>query len=213
MVEQSTNKYVVVSFDEFLRAYREKLRVSQLSSEQFPDFLFSLYRHAREQAEAGTNVIIDTVEFDRRYEKYCEILDCPMVIKAIVYCPLQHILKRIEKRNDSGIPSNRRPVLLSFQQFLEMYKPQTSPDELVVERTSTSVIRAALVEPGKKANNPRQYEALYKEYVKVFGIDKDRAVIIVPKGKYDLVLDTKAKTKKENMRLVEDYIRSRSRVP
>ena len=209
MVTESTNKYEVVSFDEFYHSYREKRKVTRLSGNQHQDLLHSLYRHAKEQSDAGKNVIIDTVEFDRAYNKYCEILDCPKVIKAIVYCPLQHILKRVEKRNASGVPSNERPVLLSFRQFLEMYKPQTSPDELVVDRTSTSVIRTALVEAGRKANNPSQYQALFKNYVKAFGIDKDKEIVIVTKGKYDLVLDTKAKTKKENMRLVEDYVRSR----
>jgi chloramphenicol 3-O-phosphotransferase len=199
MVAESKTKYEVVSFDDFMRAYRGK----------GPDLLPSLYRHAKEKSDTGKNVIIDTVEFDRAYDKYCEILDCPKVVKAIVYCPLQDILKRVERRNNSGVPDSRRPVLLCFQQFLEMYKPQTSPDELVVEKTSTSVIRAALVEAGKKANNPRPYDALYKNYVKAFGIDQDREIVIVPKGKYDLVLNTRAKTKKENVRLVEDYLRSR----
>jgi chloramphenicol 3-O-phosphotransferase len=199
MVEESKTKYEVVSFDDFLHSYRGKQQ----------DFLPSLYRHVKEESEAGKNVIIDTVEFDRAYDKYCAILDCPKVVKAIVYCPLQDILKRIERRNNSGVPNSRRPVLLSYQQFLEMYKPQTAPDELVVEKTSTGVMRAALVEAGKKANNPKQYEALYRNYVNVFGIDLDREITIVPHGKYDLVLHTRAKTKKENVRLVEDYLRSR----
>jgi hypothetical protein len=70
-------------------------------------------------------------------------------------------------------------------------------------------MRAALVEAGKKAGNPKQYEALYKEYVKAFGIDRDREVAVVPKGKYDLALDTKARSKKENARILEDYMRGR----
>lgn len=199
MVTESKTKYKVVSFDDFLRANRGKQQ----------DMMTALYRHAKEESEAGHHVIIDTVEFDRAYEKYCAILDCPKVVKAVVYCPLPDILKRVERRNNSGDPSNRRPVLLSFQQFLEMYKPQTSPDELVVERTSTGVIRAALAEAGRKANNPKQYDALYKNYVQTFGIDRDREVVIVPKGRYDLVLHTRANTKKENVRRVEDYLKSR----
>jgi hypothetical protein len=88
-----------------------------------------------------------------------------------------------------------------------MYRPQTSTNELVVEKTSTSRIRAALDEAGKKAGNPRQYEALYPRYVAAFGIDEDREVVVVPKGKYDLVLDTRANTKKENVRLLEDFMK------
>ena len=213
MVEHSTNKYEVVSFDNFYRTYREKRHVTRLNGEQYRDFLLSLYRQAKEQSVAGKNVIIDTVEFDRGYEEYCDILDCPNVIKAIVYCPLQDILKRVEKRNNSGDPSNRRPALLSFQQFLEMYKPQTSPDELVVDRTRTTVLKAALMEAGRKANNPTQYAALYKNYAKVFGIDQDKEIVIVSKGKYDLVINTRANSKKENLRLLEDYVKNRSRAP
>jgi hypothetical protein len=133
------------------------------------------------------------------------------VIKVIVYCPLEHLLKRIDKRNNEGVPSNRRPVLLSFDQFVQMYKPQASPQELVVARTSTSVLRAALVEAGQKAGNTRrnQYQALYKEYVKVFGIDKDQELVLVPKGKYDVVVNTKWDSKKKNVRILEDYVKSR----
>jgi chloramphenicol 3-O-phosphotransferase len=201
VVRDSQTKFEVVSFDDFYhRSHREK---------QWEDFRISLYRHAKAQSEAGRNIIIDTVEFDLAYDQYCKILNCSNVVKAIVYCPLDQILRRIDRRNSADDPAGRRPVLLAFQQFLQMYKPQTSAEELVVETTNTRRIRAALVEAGKKAGNPRQYEALYKEYVKAFGIDKDQEVVVVPKGKYDLVLDTRANTKKENVRILEDYMRSR----
>jgi chloramphenicol 3-O-phosphotransferase len=206
VVQDSKTKFEVVSFDDFHRSYREKRGITLFKREQYEDFRTSLYRHAKAQSEAGRNIIIDTVEFDLAYDRYCEILDCPRVIKAIVYCPLEHILKRIDRRNSADDPAGRRPVLLAFRQFLQMYKPQTSAEELVVEKTNTSRMRAALVEAGKKAGNPKQYEALYKEYVKAFGIDKDQEVVVVPKGKYDLVLDTRANTKKENVRLLEDYM-------
>jgi chloramphenicol 3-O phosphotransferase len=209
MVRESGAKYEVVSFDDFYRAYLEKNHLTRMNLEQHEDFLLSFYRHARERSDMGKNVIIDTVEFDRAYDRYCDILNCSNVIKAVVYCPPQHLLKRIEKRNNSGDPSSRRPVLLAFQQFLELYKPQTSPEELVVEKTSTRVIRAALEEAGKKAGNTRQYQALYKDYIRVFGIDKDRESIIVVKGKYDLVINTRANSKQENVRLLEGYLGSR----
>ena len=202
-------EFEVVSFDDFHRSYREKHNVIRLNREQWEDFRISLYRHAKAQSEAGRNIIIDTVEFDVAYDEYCKILDCSKVVKAIVYCPLDQILKRIDRRNSADDPAGRRPVLLAFQQFLQMYKLQTSVEELVVEKTSTSRIRAALLEAGKKAGNPRQFEALYKEYVKAFGIDKDQELVVVPKGKYDLVLDTRANTKKENVRLLEDYMKKR----
>lgn len=213
MVKESKTKYEVISFDEFRRSYEANHRLTRWGFKEYNGVMVSLYRHVKEQSEAGKNVIVDTVEFDRYYDKYCDILNCSNVIKAIVYCPPQDILKRIDRRNNSGIPFNRRPVLLAFQQFLEMYKPQSSPDELVVERTSTTVLRAALAEAGKKANSPAKYQALYKDYVNVFGIDQDQKIIILPKGKYDLVINTRANTKKENLRLPEDYVKNRGRVP
>ena len=87
-----------------------------------------------------------------------------------------------------------------------MYNLQSSPEELVVEKTTTSRVRTALVEAGKKAGNPKQYEALYKEYVRAFGIDRDGDIVLVAKRKYDLVLDTRANTKRENQRTLDDYI-------
>ena len=207
VVQDSKTKYEVVSFDDFHRSYRKRHGITSFNREQYEDFRLSLYRHAKAQSDAGRNIIIDTVEFDLAYDKYCEILDCPKVIKAIVYCPLEHILKRIDRRNSADDPAGRRPVLLAFQQFLQMYKPQTSAEELVVEKTNTRRLRTGLVEAGKKAGNPKQYEVLYKEYVKAFEIDSDQEIVIVPKWKYDLVLDTKARSKKENVRILEDYMR------
>src|SRR3954470_18438019 len=209
MIRDCKQKYEVVSFDDFYHSYLKKHGLAGFNREQYDDFLLSLYRHVKAQSEAGQNVIIDTVEFELAYDKYCEILDCSKVIKVIVYCPLDHILKRIDRRNNTGDASGRRPVLLSFQQFLQMYQRQASPEELVVERTSTGRLRAGLVEAGKKAGNPRQYAFLYQQYVKTFGIDKDQELVIVPRRKYDLVINTRASSKKENVRTLENYIRGR----
>ncbi len=208
-VLKSKTKFEVMSRDGYWPPYQEKFRAAQLKGEKLDPYPLALYRHAKEESELGNNIILDTVEFDQDYDKFCAVLDCAKVTKVIIYCPLQDLLKRIEKRNNAGVASNRRPVLLAFQQFLAMYKPQSSLNELVVDKTSTSVMRAALVEAGKKAENAKQYEALYQDYVKAFGIDTDKPVIVVPKGKYDLVLNTRANTKQENVRLLEVYRQTR----
>ena len=209
LVQESSTKYEVVSFDDFHRSYREQNAVSQLNRDQYRDFRMALYRHVKAQSDAGRNVIIDTVEFELAYDKYCEILDCSKVIKTIVYCPLDHILKRIDRRNSAEGTNGRRPVLLAFQQFLNMYKLQSSPEELIVEKTHTRRIRMALEEAGKKAGSPRQYERLYARYVTEIGIDQDQEIVLVPKQKYDLVINTRAQTKKENVRILEDYVKKR----
>ena len=209
LVATSRLKYEVVSFDDFYHDFQAKHHVSRLSGEQFQDFLTSLYRHARRRSDSGRNVIIDTVEFDRGRDLYCDILVCSNVTMAVVYCPLQDMLKRVERRNNSGDPLNHRAVLLCFQQFVEMYKLQSSPGESVMEKTRTSILRAALEEAGKKAGSPRNFASLYDQYVQAFGIDQDREITIVPKGQYDLVLNTRSKTKKANVRLVEEYVRRR----
>jgi chloramphenicol 3-O phosphotransferase len=122
VIRDSETRFEVVSFDDFYRSYPEKHGITRFNREQYEDLRVSLYRYAKSQSEAGRNIIIDTVEFDLAYDRYCEILDCPKVIKAIVYCPLEHILKRIDRRNSADAPAGRRPVLLAFQQFLQMYK-------------------------------------------------------------------------------------------
>ena len=101
MIRESEQKYEVLSYDDFLRSYRQERGITWLNPEQYRDFLLSLYRHARNRSDAGTNVIIDTVEFDLAYEKYCELLNCSNVIKTIVYCPLEPLLKRIDRRNSA----------------------------------------------------------------------------------------------------------------
>jgi chloramphenicol 3-O phosphotransferase len=210
LVRDSTNAFEVVSFDDFHRSYRKEHGIVRFSPQQYQEFLVALYRHAKSRSDAGRHVIIDTVEFELGYDRYCEILNCSNTIKAVVYCPLDQILKRIDKRNSAPDPSGNRPVLLSFQQFLQMYKPQTSPDELIVERTTASRIRSALAEAGKKAGDRKRYEALYSQYVKVFGIDRDREIVIVPRRKYDLVINTRANTKRENARRLDGYLNRRA---
>jgi chloramphenicol 3-O-phosphotransferase len=207
MLQESKTRYEVISFDDFERSYKP---TNGTAGRGYDNVMLALYRHVKAEADAGKNVIIDTVEFDRNYDRYCEILNCANVIKVIVYCPLEHLLKRIEKRNNDGSPGNHRLVLLAYDQFVQMYKPQSSPQELVVARTNTSVLRDALAEAGLKAGNARQkqYQDLYKNYVRVFGIDQDRELIIVPKGKYDLVVNTKSDSKKKNVQRVEDYMNS-----
>jgi len=83
VVQDSKTKYEVVSFDDFHRSYRKRHGITSFNREQYEDFRLSLYRHAKAQSDAGRNIIIDTVEFDLAYDKYCEILDCPKVIKAM----------------------------------------------------------------------------------------------------------------------------------
>ena len=209
MVQESKTGFEVVSFDDFNRSYREERGITRFNPQQYRDFLIALYQHGRNRSDAGSNVIIDTVEFDLAYERYCEILNCSNVVKAIVYCPLEHLLKRIDRRNSAYQFSGRRPVLLAFQQFVQMYRPQTSPEELVVERTSTTRMRMALKEAGERAESPRQFDALYREYVRVFKIDKDQEITIVPRQRYDLVINTKANSKKENVRILQDHMKSR----
>jgi chloramphenicol 3-O phosphotransferase len=211
MVQQSRTKYEVISFDDFRASYEKNQQPKRWGFKEYSDVMTGLYQHAKAEADAGKNVIIDTVEFDRNYDAYCQILDCAKVIKAIVYCPPEHLMKRIEKRNSSGVPSNRRPLLLSFDQFVQTYKSQTSTNELVVARTHTRVLREALNEAIQKAGTSRQYQSLYQQWVKAFGIDKDQDVVIVPKGKYDLVVNTKWDSKKKNVDLLDDYVKSRGR--
>jgi chloramphenicol 3-O-phosphotransferase len=209
LVAESPRKFEVVSFDDVYHSYRKEHGITRFNPQQYRQFLTALYRRARSRADAGRNVIIDTVEFDLDYDRYCEILNCSNVVKAIVYCPLDQILPRIDRRNSADDPSGRRPVLLAFQQFVQMYQPQSSPDELVVERTTTTRIRNALVEAGQKAASRQQFQTLSNQYVKAFGIDRDRELVLVPKGKYDLVLDTRANTKKENARQLEHSLNRR----
>jgi chloramphenicol 3-O-phosphotransferase len=208
MVQQSKTKYQVVSFDDFYHSGRAQVQNSTSGGPR-GDTMAAFYQYARQEAEAGKNIIIDTVQFDQKYDKYCAILNCETATKVVVYCPIQHILKRVERRNQSDDPLNRRPLLLCFRQFIQMYKPQTSPDELFVDRTTTTIMRAALAEVGSKLKDSSQYDALYKQYTKVFGIEEDKEIVIVTKGKYDLVINTKMNSKKENVRRVEDYMRKR----
>ena len=79
-----------------------------------------------------------------------------------------------------------------------------------MDRTTTTVMRAALAEVGSKVKQSSEFDALYKQYARVFGIEEDKEVVLVTKGKYDLVINTKMNSKKENVRLVENYIKNRA---
>ena len=44
-------------------------------------------------------------------------------------------------------------------------------------------------------------------WVNAFGIDQDRDIVLVPKGQYDLVVNTKWDSKKKNVGLLESHVK------
>jgi len=89
-----------VSFDDFLHSYR-------LKREHPESFLTSLYRHAKEQSEAGKNIVIDTVEFDRDYDNVLRHLGCRTWSSGGLL-PASRIFSTHHRRNISADPSNHR---------------------------------------------------------------------------------------------------------
>src|SRR5688572_24442946 len=76
MVQQSKTKYEVISFDDFRASYTKKQQLEGWGFRQYNEVMTALYHHVKTEADAGKNIIIDTVEFDRNYDAYCRILNC-----------------------------------------------------------------------------------------------------------------------------------------
>jgi len=97
--------------------YYYNIEARQILFNDSPTFV-QIMQKAKELSLNNKNVIIDNVlEFEEEYKLFDDFFKNLKPIKILVYCPLNILLERVQQRNNSGIPEERRTAIQSFEQF------------------------------------------------------------------------------------------------
>ena len=177
---------------------------TELRRELFIDFS-TFYMIAKEQAEHGKPIIVDTVlKYEKEYAIFDNSFKDCIIIKALVYCPLNVLLERVEKRNKAGKIAEMRPAFLSFEQFPAIYKVQEKPDEVIVDTIKTAVMKKALLDAIQDLiinKIPEPYlpklEAFKEKFIEEFKLNERKEISLVPRHAYDLILKSGQDSPKE----------------
>ncbi len=156
------------------------------------------YSIMKDEALKGQNCILDTVlEYEQEYQRFDDFFRDSKTVKILVYCPLDILLQRVQKRNLSGKPEEMRTVFQSFEQFPAIYKVQEHSCEQVVDTVKTSAIKDALdmaIQEFVKNNIPQPYlpklEEFKREFIKLYKLEEQEEIVLVAKHSYDLVLNS-----------------------
>lgn len=212
--------YAVIDIDTFTGSYTASHPISeQLESEDLDEkakkswlkdyqrtFVDSFYTLIRDEALKGYNVLVDTVPVlenaREEYEQVSRILKDVKTIRVLLYCPLDITLARVEQRNLTGIPEERREVTPPIRQYRSLYKPQESESEQVLDTISSKdmkqLLRSAINSSmkalpeelkDKVAEVAKVLEDGYKEFVQQFKLDELEEVAVVSKQPHDLILN------------------------
>lgn len=174
-----------------------------------------LYQKAKDIAADGTNVIIDTVlEYEKEYKTFDDFFkNDNKVLKVLVYCPMNVLLERVEKRNQSGIIEEYRTSFQSFEQFPAMYKVQENTSEVVVDIIKCAVLKQTLEKSLQDLTVhkiPEPYvpklEQFKNDFIKQFKLEDQDEIILVAKHKYDLILNSFKNSPEASAKEIEKLI-------
>ena len=191
----------------------------------------AFFEYANQEAQKG-NIIIDTVfDFADNYDQFSKIMGDNKIIKVLVYCPLDIIEERVEKRNLSGKPEEQRTAFQAFIQFPAIYKLQESPNDPIVDRLSSGRMLGSVkkavddfikqLEERKIENdstaaksqvalgNIRQF---YADFVQRFKLNELNEIMIVPIHHYDLIMNSATQQATANAREIMNYLQGNKNV-
>ena len=209
IVKTFYDSYEIRSYDDYIREYIKTNKIpngSNLTDSQYNQFTKSMYADLKKTVLSGKNIILDAVEFDLRYNQYCKTLNCEKIYKVIVYCPLDKINERIEKRNKSPDIKEHRPILLAYYQFLDIYKLSRSKNDLIVDKISSDRLKKALTKAKSLAGNKNEAEQLYNRFVKTFRLNELNEIRITTINNYDYSINTDLKPTELSVKELEAFV-------
>ncbi len=214
------NTYAALIGDDFVETYAAEHPMPESMSRNTyqHQILSALLTNAKQLSEEGKNILIDLVDFDNHYEYYCSILDCKKTVKVLVYCPLDVLVDRVEKRNKAGNEKEKRPLNLSFGQFKDIYKLQEYADDMVVDRIETGRVRYALHRAEQEVRelmeaageDPEKLIHLFvKPFVEQFKLNTLKKIVLVSKHPWDLIVNTDVNSPAEIAQIIAKYLKKR----
>jgi chloramphenicol 3-O-phosphotransferase len=175
----------------------------------------ALYNQAKRYADEGKDVFVDTVEFDTHYDYYSTLFKQHSILKVAAYCPLDVIIERVEKRNKSGDPQEKRSLKQAVVQFLGMFAVQQSANEMVVDCVNTACLLCVLqqtkieLEQRQKEDltiSSNDFEKLENKllipFINQFQLHEDKEIVLVAQHSWDLAINTAQQNPKENAQII-----------
>jgi chloramphenicol 3-O-phosphotransferase len=168
------------------------------------------YQKAKAISLQGHNVIIDTVlEYEKEYDTFNSFFIENKLLRVLIYCPMNVLLERVEKRNKSGIAEEYRNAFQSFEQFPAMFKPRENSSENIVDMVESEILKEALEKSIQRLIDnkiPDPYlpklHAFKNDFIRKFKLDEQKEIALVTQHKYDLVLNSSLSSPHESAKKI-----------
>lgn len=194
--------YKKVAIDDFVTEVFLEQEKLQRSEKEFLKRIHErsgdMYDTIRTLINSGKNVLVDTVisglegEKDRKH--FFEKLNGLNVFLVLVYCPLNVLAERINKRNEKALKENNqkdtrsRSVALVFD---DMYKTQESNNEVILGKLSHKDIELAYSNPNNElGETSKSFKQIKQNLISHFKLKDKETVNITPQLVYDCIVDT-----------------------
>ena len=196
---------------------------------EITDATYSAFFEYAKKKAYKSNIVIDTV-YDSldTYNQFTTIFRDHKTIKILVYCPLNTIQERVEKRNLTGKPEEQRTLFQVYPQFAAFYKVQDSPLDQVVDIVSSEQILQPLnqviddlikqLEQTKLENDVMKtkfkvvLESVHTfkaEFVKRFRLRELKEVVLTAINHYDLILNSRTQDFAKNAQEIAHYLKAK----
>jgi len=197
-----------------------------IQKETFDAMHIAFFKHVKLAAKKS-NIIIDTV-FDttNNFDQFSTIMHSNKIIKVLVYCPLDLIQERVERRNLSGKPEEQRSMFQAFTQFAAIYKLQESSHEQIVDTISSECMLIPLkkaiddlikqleqtqpkndIARAKLKGDIESVRQFYMNFIHQFKLNTLKEIVIVPMHHYDLIVNSGTREPIKNAHEIFNYIR------
>ena len=155
------------------------------------------YKMIHQKACAGTTMLVDTVLYHTRYEKYDAMLQAQGIelIKILVYCPINYLVAHVQKRNLDASAMEHRSFNQAFRAFLGLYTMKTKKYQTLIDTMHSTNIKAALqktiiaIAKWSEKNKKRQH-ATNAKIARTFNLKKSHKIALAPKHHWDLIVTT-----------------------
>lgn len=223
--KQSEDAFFVISFDDFISKY-DKPVCTYLDIVERDDAFF---QYIKNSSKIYDKVLVDVVDYETVFEKYDALLGDSLV-KILVYCPLQDLIKRVEKRNHEPQYKNEHlKLFLAFTQFLSLYQNQSTTDEVLVDTIRAADIKNMLRAIKKELDNfdrnhpevdpeylpksmherAEKYNNLVKDAVTQFHYNRQRKITLSLRHQiWDFVINSGANSPEQAARKIADFLQN-----
>ena len=216
------NSYEKVAIDDFVTPVFLEQEKQQRSEKEFLQRIHEvsdgMYNKIRKLVNSGKNILVDTVisglEGEKDRKNFFEKLNGLNVFLILVYCPLNVLAERINKRNEKALKENKpedtrsRSVALVFD---DIYKAQESNDEVTLGKLSRKDIDVAYSNPQKKLGETAEaFKQIKQNLISHFKLKDKGTVNITSQLVYDCIVNTSKNNPKECAEQIKNCLKTKN---